>query len=271
MDVVVLALVLAVIAVAVRGQRHRDDAGADAHPRTGRPALRRRSRSAPRPAAWWRSGCSTTPTSVPRPSPRAPPAPPPARSASGAPPDSAPGVLVPGGAGAGVAAALVNVGAEPVHVLYPKNRAGLDDAGPAQPVEQPRARPGARAAAGPAFYWGAGQGAEAFTSQPGVRAARRRGRHADDRVGRQPGVARLGVLRRDRAALPDAQGRHASRSSAWAAAATSWRRSGAGARRSPASRSTTTSSPCSTRTIAASPGSPIIPASGWCTTRAAPS
>ena len=80
---------------------------------------------------------------------------------------------------------------------------------------------------GPAFYWGPGQGAEAFTSQPGVRAARRRGRHADDRVGRQPRVARLGVLRRDRAALPACARAGRSRSSASAADATSWRRSGA--------------------------------------------
>ncbi len=89
----------------------------------------------------------------------------------------------------------------------PQEPAGLDGAGPAQPVEQPRARPGARAAAGAGVLLGPRTGRRGVHEPAGVRAAGRRSRHPDDRVGRQPGVARLGVLRRDRAALPDPQGR----------------------------------------------------------------
>ena len=96
------------------------------------------------------------------------------------------GRLAPGALALALTAAMVNVGAEPVHVLYPKNRQAWT-----MPVLRSLWNSHAHVLVlaprqGPAFYWGPGQGAEAFATPAGVRAAGRRSRHADDRVGRQP-------------------------------------------------------------------------------------
>ena len=153
-----------------------------------------------------------------------------------------PGVLV-----LALTAAIVNVGAEPVHVLYPKNRQAWT-----MPVLRSLWNSHAHVLVlaprhGPAFYWGAGQGAEAFSSQQAF--VLLDGEAGTPMTEWDGNPASLDWVSYDVTALP-----YQIRKGGTVAVigvgggrdilAAIWSGS---ARRSPASRSTTTSSPCSTR------------------------
>ena len=152
---------------AVRNRRHRDHAGAHPQPRPDRPPLRRRPRRRRRPAASRQCCCSTPPTSAALRSPP-PLAPPLARSASGARPDSAPACSCRrAGAGRGHRRRQRRHRADSRPL--PEEPRRLDDAGDAQPVEHPRARPGVRAAGWAGLLLGRRAGRRGVHQHPGDR------------------------------------------------------------------------------------------------------